>query len=106
MGDSLLVLRRRAGEAIVIGEGVEICIMEISPTRVKLGVLAPREVSVVRKETIAVAMDNRKAAELVSGNGTCCLEEIARAVGSASLQETRLVAEAGPKGFAGMADKK
>lgn len=52
MGDIVLVMRRKAGETIVIGEGIEISVIEISPTRVKLGVTAPREVPVVRKETL------------------------------------------------------
>ena len=81
MGTSVLVLRRKAGEAIAIGDGIEISVIEISPTRVKLGVIAPREISVLRKETIAVAMENRKAAELVSGNVKPGLQEIVRALG-------------------------
>jgi carbon storage regulator len=80
MGNAVLVLRRKVGEAIVIGDGVEISIIEISPTRVKLGVTAPRDVSVLRKETIALAIDNRKAAELISTGGGRCLVEIARAL--------------------------
>jgi carbon storage regulator len=102
MGDTVLVLRRKTGEAIVIGEGVEISVIEISPTRVKLGVTAPREVPVVRKETIPVAIDNRKAAELVSAGGSCCLDEIARALGGLSPGFEELA----PKVLARTADKK
>ena len=65
----MLVLRRRAGEAIVISGDVEIEIIEISRTRVKLGVTAPRTVPVVRKETIPVAEQNRKASELLPACG-------------------------------------
>jgi carbon storage regulator len=63
----VLVLRRRMGETIVIGGGIEIEAIEILRTRVKLGVTAPRDVSVARKETIAVAAENRRALELVAG---------------------------------------
>ena len=62
----MLVLRRRVGESISIGDGIEIEVVEISRSRVKLGVVAPREVAVVRKETIAVAAENRRALELVA----------------------------------------
>ncbi len=62
----MLVLRRRVGETISIGDGIEIEVVEISRTRVKLGVVAPRDVPVVRKETIAVAAENRRALELVA----------------------------------------
>ncbi|HWE49108.1 MAG TPA: carbon storage regulator [Bryobacteraceae bacterium] len=97
----MLVLRRKAGEAIAIGDGIEISVIEISPTRVKLGVMAPREVSVLRKETIAVAMENRKAAELVTGNANPGLKEIVRALGSLAPDGPGT----SPKGFRRAADK-
>ena len=48
----MLVVRRKVGESIVIGigEGIEIEILEAGPNRVKLGVIAPKHVSVFRKE--------------------------------------------------------
>jgi carbon storage regulator len=64
----VLVLRRRQGERIAIGHDIEIEIIAISRTRVKLGVTAPREVSVLRKETLEVAAENRRALELISGS--------------------------------------
>jgi carbon storage regulator len=64
----VLVLRRRAGEAIVIGSDVEIEVVEISRTRVKLGVKAPRSVSVMRRETIPVAAENREAAGILGSH--------------------------------------
>ena len=60
------MLRRRVGETISIGGGIEIEVVEISRTRVKLGVTAPRSVSVVRKEMLAIAAENRKALEFIS----------------------------------------
>jgi carbon storage regulator len=67
MDAAVLVLRRRVGETIAIGGGIEVEVVEISRTRVKLGVTAPRDVSVLRKETIPVAAENRKALEFISG---------------------------------------
>jgi carbon storage regulator len=72
----VLVLRRRAGEAITIGGDVEVEIMEISRTRVKLGVRAPRAVSVLRRETIPVAAENREASELIGRNGIDSIDQI------------------------------
>jgi carbon storage regulator len=60
------MLRRHAGEAIAIGSGIEIEVIEISRTRVKPGATAPREVAVIRKEIIAVAAENRRALELLT----------------------------------------
>ena len=101
MGGRLLVLRRKAGEVISIGDGIEISVIEISPTRVKLGVIAPRDIAVVRKETIAVAMDNRKAAELLAAGADGRLQEIARVLGGLS----RELSEVPPKVMQGAADK-
>jgi len=62
----MLVVRRRAGEAIVVAGDIEIEIIEISRTRVKLGITAPREVTVTRREAAAVALENHTAAALVA----------------------------------------
>jgi carbon storage regulator len=65
----VLILRRRVGEKILVGGSVEIEIVEISKSRVKLGVRAPAHVPVVRKEISTVAGENRTALELVAGEG-------------------------------------
>lgn len=46
----MLIIRRRRGESIVIGEDIEIEILETSPTQVKLGINAPKDVTVLRSE--------------------------------------------------------
>ena len=46
----MLVIRRRAGESILIADDIEIEVLETTPTRVKLGIKAPKEVTVLRKE--------------------------------------------------------
>lgn len=74
----MLVLRRRPGQTIAIGHDIEIEVIAISRTRVKLGVTAPRDVSVLRKETIAVAPENRKALELISGGPESVNETLRR----------------------------
>ena len=83
MDGAVLVLRRRVGETIAIGGGIEIEVVEISRTRVKLGVTAPRDVPVLRKEAIPVAAENRKALEFISG-GPECVTETLRLLGAAS----------------------
>ncbi|MBL8242451.1 MAG: carbon storage regulator [Bryobacterales bacterium] len=57
----MLIIRRRRGESIVIGEDIEIEILETSPTQVKLGISAPKEVTVLRSE-IRVTRDVNRAA--------------------------------------------
>lgn len=47
----MLVMRRRAGESFMIGDNIEIEVLEVSGSRVKLGVVAPETCLIVRKET-------------------------------------------------------
>jgi len=62
----MLVIRRRAGESILIAGDIEIEVLETTPTRVKLGIRAPREVDVVRKEVGIIAGENLSAAREIS----------------------------------------
>ena len=62
----MLVIRRRPGEILLIGEGVEIEILESSHSQVKLGIRAPKEITVLRKEIHLTSEQNRLAAQQVS----------------------------------------
>lgn len=66
----MLVLRRRVGETILVGGEVEIEVIEISRTRVKLGVRAPHHVPVIRKETLPIVRENQLASDLMAVGGT------------------------------------
>ena len=46
----MLVLSRKRGEAIVIGNGITVTVLAVDGDRVKLGVVAPAEVPVHREE--------------------------------------------------------
>jgi carbon storage regulator len=46
----MLVIRRRAGESLFLGEDVEVEILEIGASQVKIGIRAPKSVTVLRKE--------------------------------------------------------
>lgn len=59
----MLVIRRRAGESILIAGDIEVEVLETSPTRVKLGITAPKEVIVLRKEVRLTEDHNRAAAQ-------------------------------------------
>lgn len=87
----MLVLRRRAGEAIVLAGGIEIEVMEISRTRVKLGVRAPQEVSVVRREVIALAAENRRASDLISHCGPDGVGDLLRLLRNISAEIPKVV---------------
>lgn len=59
----MLVIRRREGEAVLIGGTISIQVLEISPTRVKLGIDAPRSLEVLRSEQRASAEENLRASD-------------------------------------------
>ena len=46
----MLVLTRKAGESIIIGDGIEITVIETKGDQIKLGIKAPKEVDIHRKE--------------------------------------------------------
>ena len=48
----MLVLSRKVGQSIVIGDGIEITVVELRGDQVRLGIHAPREVPVNRKEVL------------------------------------------------------
>lgn len=46
----MLVLSRKPGEKILVGDNVTITIVRIGPNTVRLGIEAPREMNIVREE--------------------------------------------------------
>jgi carbon storage regulator len=52
MGENMLILTRRPGEAILIGEEIEILVKEVGRNHVRLGINAPKSVTIRRLETL------------------------------------------------------
>lgn len=62
----MLVLTRRLNESIMIGDEVEVSIVEIKGDQVKLGISAPKEINVHRKEIYeAIQRENIDASRSV-----------------------------------------
>lgn len=58
----MLVLTRRLNQSIKIGDDIEITVVEVRGDQVRLGVNAPRDVSVHRKEVyLQIQQENRAA---------------------------------------------
>ena len=63
----MLALSRKKGEAIVINNNIEITILEIKGEQVKIGISAPKEVPVYRKEVyVQIEEANKVAMEQVN----------------------------------------
>jgi carbon storage regulator len=61
----MLVLSRQRSETIMIGDDIEVTVVDIRGDKVRLGITAPREVSVHRKEVYdAIRRENRAAAQV------------------------------------------
>jgi carbon storage regulator len=61
----MLVLTRKVNQTIVIGENVEVVVLEVRGEQVRLGIRAPRDVTVHRKEIFEqIVEENRGAADV------------------------------------------
>jgi carbon storage regulator len=61
----MLVLSRQRDETIMIGDDVEITVVDIRGDKVRLGITAPRHIQVHRKEVYdAIKRENQQAANL------------------------------------------
>ena len=59
----MLILQRKEGESLLIGEDVEITVMAVEAGRVRLAIQAPRSVTILRSELKVAAQANREAAD-------------------------------------------
>ncbi len=57
----MLMMARREGETILIGDDIEVVIAHIGRTRVKVGIRAPRELAVMAREVKLVRDENLAA---------------------------------------------
>ena len=62
--NNMLALSRRINESIIIGNDIEITILEVKGEQVKIGISAPKSVPIYRKEIyLQIKESNKEAAE-------------------------------------------
>jgi len=59
----MLVLQRKVGQTLFIGEDIKVTIQEIGADKVKISIEAPKEISILREELVDAAQNNKEAAE-------------------------------------------
>jgi carbon storage regulator len=59
---AVLVLTRKAGQSIMIGDEIEVSVLAIMGEKVRIGIEAPREVPVFRKEVYLEIQEDRNGA--------------------------------------------
>ena len=58
----MLVLTRKTNQSIMIGDDVEVTVLAVSRDKIRLGITAPRDVPVFRKE-VYLSIKDEQAAE-------------------------------------------
>ena len=64
----MLVMSRRQGETILIGDDIEIVIAHIGRSRVKVGIRAPRETPIIAREVKLIREENLRAAGVIASD--------------------------------------
>lgn len=58
----MLVLTRKKGEAVYIGQNIEVKVLEVQGDQIKLGIEAPMDVEIFRKEIVdRIRLQNKEA---------------------------------------------
>jgi len=65
----VLVLTRKKNESIVLNDNIEITVVDVQGDQVRIGINAPKSVSIYRKEIyLEIQAENKKAADVKSVN--------------------------------------
>ena len=70
----MLALSRKKNEALILNNNIEITILEIKGEQVKIGITAPKDVPVYRKEVYVQIQEANKAA--VDTDGMAALKDL------------------------------
>jgi len=72
----MLALTRKKNESIIIGDNIEVVVLSVQGDQVKLGIAAPRNISVHRKEIYEQIQHENEAAAHSEGTKTRNLLEL------------------------------
>ena len=98
----MLILTRKPGESLYIGDNIKITIVEIKGHQIRVGIDAPTELRIYREEIyLQILEENRKAAEAAMGpeGGLDSLGEAWKSRSPAAAQPSKLGASVDLKPF-------
>ncbi|WP_432491061.1 carbon storage regulator CsrA [Kineococcus auxinigenes] len=78
----MLVLTRKAGESVVIGDEIVVRVLEVRGDVVRVGIEAPREVQVHRQEVYDAVREANLAAASASEESVSALQDLVRRSGA------------------------
>ncbi len=74
----MLVLTRKRNQSIMIGDEIEVTVLAVSKDKIRLGITAPREISVFRKEVYLTIHEGEQGTEEASGKVSEALDELGK----------------------------
>ncbi len=72
----MLVLTRKSNQSIMIGDDIEVSVLSIMGEKVRIGIQAPRDIPVFRKEVYLEIQEERPGAENEVGAGAGAEQEV------------------------------
>ena len=72
----MLALSRKPGESVIIGNDIEITILEVKGEQVKVGIKAPQSVAIYRKELFEQIQESNREASKISEDAMKNLNKI------------------------------
>jgi carbon storage regulator len=74
MEPRMLVLTRKTNQSIMIGDEIEVTVLAVSRDKIRLGIAAPRDVPVFRKE-VYLSIQERESAEGKPGDASAVVDD-------------------------------
>lgn len=74
----MLVLSRKKGETLIIGDEIQVTVLDIKGDQVRIGIAAPREVSILRKEILTAVKEENLTALNINESDLRNIGEIIR----------------------------